>query len=392
MRDGLTFCIPTKNNLRYLKSCIESILDNSTCDNEIVVYVDGDEDGTSDWLRENKIKYLTNNLDTPRGIAYGYNRCIEAATTDTVCMFHADMYMAKGFDVAMLDNLKMPYTVVSGTRIEPPLHPAGREKIVKDFGMYPETFKKVEFDSYVEDLVVEHKGHTTKGIFAPWAIRKDDITEIGMHDEQFHSYHEDSDIFNRFILIGYKIVQSWEAFVYHLTCRGGQFQDGIESITKDEAFHVMKNNAARNYIRKWGTFVHNNEYQYPIISPKYDIAFMLKNGNMQLLELLEPWCSHMYTTETFKVIGRYWDYVEMEGSNTKFDLTQRIFTLDKFDIDTTDIVVEIDCEKLTQEDFDVIQKLPDIIKESGEIGSFELGSLKITITNMRTFEHDLIFN
>ena len=71
MRDGMTFCIPTKNNLRYLKSCIESIIGNSTCDNEIIVYVDADEDGTSKWLRENKIiagHYLQNQPAHPFGL------------------------------------------------------------------------------------------------------------------------------------------------------------------------------------------------------------------------------------------------------------------------------------------------------------------------------------
>jgi glycosyltransferase involved in cell wall biosynthesis len=137
----ITFCIPSKNNLRYLKNSINSIKENSMYENEIIVYVDADNDGTKEWLDTNNIKYLVNETDIPKGIAYGYNRCIEAATTPIVCMFHADMYMGQWFDDAILKHLK-PLSVVSGTRIEPPLHPKGLEKIVEDFGMYPEDFKK----------------------------------------------------------------------------------------------------------------------------------------------------------------------------------------------------------------------------------------------------------
>ena len=36
------------------------------------------------------------------------------------------------------------------------------------------------------------------------------------------------------------------------------------------------------------------------------------------------------------------------------------------------------------------QKLNDIVKDSGEIGEFELGNLKITINSLKTYEKDLI--
>jgi glycosyltransferase involved in cell wall biosynthesis len=46
MDNRITFCIPTKNNLRYLKNSIQSIKENSTYENDIVVFVDSDNDGT----------------------------------------------------------------------------------------------------------------------------------------------------------------------------------------------------------------------------------------------------------------------------------------------------------------------------------------------------------
>ena len=39
---------------------------------------------------------------------------------------------------------------------------------------------------------------------------------------------------------------------------------------------------------------------------------------------------------------------------------------------------------------EILQKLNDIIKDSGEIGEFELGNLKITINSLKTYERDLI--
>jgi GT2 family glycosyltransferase len=381
MVNRITFCIPSKDNLRYLKSSVTSIRENSSTDVDIIVYVDSDNDGTIKWLDENDVKYVVNESKTPKGIAYGYNRCIELAETNIVCMFHADMYMGKGFDNAILKHIK-PLTVVSGTRIEPPLHPEGHEKIVRNFGMYPEDFMKDEFDSFVGESIQTYSGKITNGIFAPWAVYKEDITSIGMHDERFHSYHEDSDIFNRFLLNGYDLTQTWEGFVYHLTCRGGQFQDGIEKVTKNEAFHRMKKNAANHYLRKWGSWIENDMYHHPILTPKYDIGFIIKNCNLQLLQVLEPWADTCY------VDFNYTDYLYIEKDNTFFDLNERVKPYDNEK--NNEILVEIDARNLNNDDFKIIQQLAKIIQDSGEVGRFTLGNLNIEIVRMNEYQTTLI--
>jgi len=382
MDKKITFCIPTKNNLRYLKNSIQSIKENSTYENDIVVFVDSDNDGTIEWLINNDITHLINYTNEPKGIAYGYNRCIEVANTPIVCMFHADMYMGKGFDVGILKYLK-PLSVVSGTRIEPPLHPQGLEKIVKDFGMYPEDFKKDDFNSYVSELVEHSKDKTTKGIFAPWAIYKEDITSIGMHDESFHSYHEDSDIFNRFILNDYDIIQTWEAYVYHLTCRGGQFQDGIEQVTKDEVFHKMKQSAFKNYIRKWGHFVKNNEYQYPILPHKYNVGFILKNANMETLSFFEPWCNNITVDmNEDDVIS----YIDKEQPNTNVSLKNKINSGV-----VNDVEVSFDISRMTQQHVNFIVDLCQILDANEmEVGKFNYDIFDIVVNKVKNYDSDLI--
>lgn len=379
----ITYCIPTKNNLRYLKNSINSIRENSSNEYDIVVFVDADNDGTIDWLNGNGIRYTTNDTDEPKGIAYGYNRCIEMAETPIVCMFHADMYMGKGFDTGILKYLK-PLSVVSGTRIEPPLHPKGLEKIVNDFGMYPEDFKKDEFDTFVQQTITQKQNVTTKGIFAPWAVYKEDITSIGMHDEYFHSYHEDSDIFNRFILNDYTIVQSWEAYVYHLTCRGGQFQDGVDKVTTDPAFHKMKNNAFRNYVRKWGSFVKNDEYQYPQIPHKYNVGFVVQNASKEALEFLEPWCSNIDVDLPLRFIN---EYINNEQPNTQTYLLNKINNTNS----KNDIVVTFDAQTLTNESIDFIVKLAEIFdaNELG-VGNYNFNPFTIEVKKVKYYENELI--
>jgi hypothetical protein len=191
-------------------------------------------------------------------------------------------------------------------------------------------------------------------------------------------------------LNGVKFIQTWEGFVYHMTCRGSRrfnpASGGAPGKDSPEWLHTTTVNM-RNFIRKWGTTIKHDQYMKPIISPKYNIGIKLKNGNLQLLELLEPWCDTIYTEETF-TIGRAQDYIEKEQENTLFDLSERAVPYDNEM--NNDILVEIDGMTFTQPDFGNIQQLADIIQDTDELGEFEIGNLKISIFNIESYERDLI--
>ena len=161
--EKITFCIPSKSNLRYLKTCIPSIRKNAyRDDHEIIVFVDSDEDGTLEWLEQVKEEYNIKYYVNPKlgkelyGIGKAYDYCIEKSTTDIFMIFHADMMLGKNADLNAYKQLKTK-SVVCATRVEPPLHPNGGEKILLDFGMWPEEFKKKEFDTYVNEHLEDTK-------------------------------------------------------------------------------------------------------------------------------------------------------------------------------------------------------------------------------------------
>ena len=73
----------------------------------------------------------------------------EYATHDRVMIFHADMYLCPEADEE-IDKLLKPGIVVSLTRIEPPLHPPGPEKILCDYGIEPEEFQEEELLNWIK--------------------------------------------------------------------------------------------------------------------------------------------------------------------------------------------------------------------------------------------------
>jgi glycosyltransferase involved in cell wall biosynthesis len=349
--EKITFCIPSKSNLRYLKTCIPSIRNNaSRSDHDIIIFVDSDEDGTIEWLEQVKDEYNLSYYVNPDlgkslfGIGKAYDYCIEKSTTDVFTIFHADMMLGKDADLKAFNHLK-PKTVVCATRIEPPIHPNNGEKILLDFGMWPEEFKEVEFNTYVEQHLEDDK--TTNGIFAPWMMYKSDFVALGGHDPILHSCREDSDLFNRMLLAGFEFVQPWNSLVYHLTGRGAGSFDGDSE--RHKKWQEDMNNSTLEFIKKWGTNVQHTPLMKPIVSPVYKKSVKISNSNPQLEQILNPW---------------------FNGGE--------------------DIIIEVNGNNFTQQDFNNIQQLNNIIKDNGDIGSFELGNLKITINSMDEYQNNLI--
>mgnify|MGYP003624246233 FL=1 len=394
---------PSRNNLKYLKWSYNSIRKNQgNHEVEICVADDFSNDGTFEWCIkmaevDANFKFITNQSGKRLGHTILYDRLINEVATSDVCMiYHADMYLCPGALDAIEKHLKEK-TIVSLTRIEPPLHPDGPEKILLDCGIEPEEFKEKELLQYIEDRLGQfNEVPTTEGIFAPWAFWKKDFQEIRGHDRLFAPQSkEDTDIFNRFHLNGIKFIQTWEGFVYHMTCRGSRFADGAERNPNGEVF--MKNRetdewlaqnqkSTKEFIRKWGHYCKHDSYMKPIVPPKYDIGFILKNCNGKLIEVLEPWCSTMYMKENEDAIRKH--YIIKEQPNTSFDLRNKILPYDNKK--QNEILVEIDGNIFNQQDFQILHQLPEILQDSGEAGEFEMGNLKITIISLTEQQHKLI--
>jgi len=392
----ISFIQPSRNNLKYLQWSYNSIRKNLGYRHEICWADDFSDDGTWDWMNEifkkdNNVKIMRNDGPTRLGHTILYDKLVDMATNDIVMIYHADMYACPNMDVEVLKHLERG-KVVSATRIEPPLHPDGPEKVLKDFGIEPEEFDELGLMSFLHDEKEHGEDKLTNGIFAPWAIYKDDFTSIGGHDPLYAPQSkEDSDIFNRFKLAGYEFIQTWQGFVYHMTCRGSRFKDGAMRNPAGQVFMKGRESSewlaqnlrsTRNFIRKWGHFVKHDSVLHPIVPPKYDVGFVVKNCDMNMLRELEPWCSTLYTD------CEYEDYIKEEQPNTKFDLFDRIkpFENEK----NNGIIIEFDCKQLNADNFQILVNLSEILQESGEVGVMELEIFKFDIKSLETYEKELI--
>ena len=350
----ISLIIPSYNNLRHLKNAYNSVRKYYTDKVELILIDDGSNDGTFEWLQSlNDPNSIIWREEKRLGHTILYDKGISKSTNDIVGILHADMYIAPNYVENILKHLK-PGKVVCATRVEPPLHPKGKEKIIKDFGLDFDSLKIDEFYSFAKEEMITSKDKTTKGMFAPWVIYKSDFEAIGGHDPGFAPFpYEDSDIFQRWILAGYELLQSRDALVYHLTCRGHRWNKEIGK--DDNEYETFRLNARAHFLKKWGFWMENDEWGYPILSPVFNKTLILTNVNEDLRTILEPW-------------GNGGD----------------------------DIIIEIDGSKFTQDDYRLLELLPRIIVNDNELYEeelpcdFKLGNMKLTINKLETHEKDLI--
>ena len=398
----ISFIQPSRNNLKYLKWSYNSIRKNLGYRHEICWADDFSDDGTWEWMQEiadkdKNVKIYRNEGPKRLGHTILYDTLVDISTNDIIMIYHADMYACPKLDEEILKHLE-PGKVVSATRIEPPLHPDGPEKVLEDFGIEPEEFREHELLKFVDEYNDRYFHHPTSGIFAPWAIYKDDFLSIGGHDPLYAPQSkEDSDIFNRFVLNGYELIQTWQGFVYHMTCRGSRFKDGAKRNPDGEVFMKGRESdewldqnvrSTRNYIRKWGCYVNHDNMLKPIVMPKYNVGFVVENCGLDEIRVLEPWCSDIYGDWVGHKGYHINKYIEEEQPNTTFNLSKKIHT--QHTNPTNDVIVRFDCSKITQNDFDVLQNISAILKDSGQIGILTHGNLEFEIRNLKTYEKDLI--
>jgi glycosyltransferase involved in cell wall biosynthesis len=348
----ISIVIPSHNNLRHLKNAYTSIKKHAP-EAEIVLYDDASTDETWEWITSlNDDKVIKLKSDTRVGHTILYDLGIKASTNDIVGIFHADMIMGPNYVENVIKHLRRG-KVVCGTRVEPPLHPAGPEKIIRNFGLDFDDLDIPAFEEFVITIQPIHNGETSKGMFAPWVIYKEDFESIGGHDWGFAPFpFEDSDIFQRWLLAGYDLIQSRDAFVYHLTCRGHKWTGEIGK--PDDYFKEAEAKARKYYIKKWGSWIQNDQFQHPILVPVYKKCALIYNYRPSPLD---DWFTAINPTNP----------------------------------EEYDVVVEFDMNQFPEQGFNIIAKLNEIVKDTNDTGTFEVANLKIRINSVEDRSKDLIF-
>ena len=273
--------IPTLNNLKYLKLCLESLKKNSKFNHEIIPHVNIGSDGTIDYLKKNNFKFTHTKENA--GICKGMNLAAKKATNNYLLYAHDDFYFCPNWDVILkkeVDSIGHNYFYLSGTMMH-------NGQINFDCGNSIEDFDEEKFlSNHKKYNYYDFQGST----WAPHLIHKDIWNKVNGFSEEFYpGTGSDPDLNMKLWKLGVRIFKGINDFkVYHFgSIVTRKFKGDPDIITETGS------RGAKIFLLKWGITIkffkkfilksdskYNGELSIPIKNFDYYYNFLLSKLNL----------------------------------------------------------------------------------------------------------------
>jgi GT2 family glycosyltransferase len=260
---NLSVIIVTYNGMRWIKKCIESVL-NSSVISEIIIVDNNSSDETTDFIKENfpqiilfeQSKNLGFGLANNIGMSYALNN-----DADFVFLLNQDAYL----QYETLSNLIKVHALNEDYAILSPIHLNGNgSKLDKNFSGYLKVNDKLIFDSL-------HKDYSQKIYNVPfvnaaaWLLPCKTLEIIGGFDPIFYHYGEDDNYCQRVLFHNMKIGIVPTTSIYH-----DRDSEKPPRITQEKEKLALKE---RYFKYKWANI--NVEAQEDIENKKKDLLILI---------------------------------------------------------------------------------------------------------------------
>jgi glycosyltransferase involved in cell wall biosynthesis len=264
--------IPTFNNLKYLKNCIESINKNSNFNNEIIPHVNEGSDGTIEYLKENKIRYTFSKYNS--GICKGMNMAAKLSKTDYILYAHDDFYFCPKWDLVLkkeVDKINHNEFYLSGTMVN-------NGQIKFDCGNTLESFNEKKLLKEIDTKnYFDFQGST----WAPHLIHKELWNRVGGFSEEFSpGTGSDPDLNMKLWRTGVRIFKGINDFkVYHFGSIVSRKYKNHPTIKTESG-----SRGAKIFLLKWGITINffkkfilcsDTKYIGKLNEPKINLQYIL---------------------------------------------------------------------------------------------------------------------
>ena len=401
--------VNTRDHVELLMKSLHDNLDGK--EHEIIVFIDSDNEDVYGYLKSIKkdffdLKIITHNVKPCIGYARNNNILVDIAKHDIISYLQSDMVICPHYDTNILSQLE-DNCILSSTRIEPPLHGYSDYTITEDFGTDPTVFDMDKWNKYSESA---KSNRAAEYFFAPITFYKKVWQDLGGYDTRFRRSREDSDLVQRCIQAGIKLIQTWEANVYHFTCTSSRGKNWFDPNNEEAKKRVELQKVAdgieiRRFLKKWGNFNHGEAKLN-----KLDVDLVIKDIarlNPMFVGQLEPFFSRVWlrSEEDKKVIvdmfknehdpanellgfsKEDWEFAKTFYNQTDFESIYQIG-----EPDTYNIKVEVNFTGVDPKQDLFLLNLTSLgsIIEPNEPGIYELGSARIDVQNVISTSQDQI--
>ena len=210
----ISIVIPNCNGRRFLATCFDSLRDQAFRKFEIILVDNGSTDDSVEFVRENYPEVRIIELRENKGFSVAVNEGIKQSKGEFVALLNndtkADPKWLKELFLALVRNPTIGFCASKILLLDKPkiIYACGNSLGISG--------NPVNIGIGEKDSAQFEKEKEVFGACAAAAIyRKSVLEDIGLFDEDFHSFYEDVDISFRAQLSGYKCLYVPTAVVYH---------------------------------------------------------------------------------------------------------------------------------------------------------------------------------
>ncbi len=255
MKKRVTIIILTWNGLHYTRQCLKSLRKNTAFeDYDVIVSDNGSQDGTPEYIRTLPwVKLIENGSNL--GFVKGNNVAIRQSDPESdVLLLNNDTEIEDQDWLSKMQETAYKDTSIGivGCRLKRP------NGILQHAGTYmpKELFWGQQIGSNEKDIGQYNRDREVEGVvFACVYIKREVLNTIGLLDEDYFSYFEDTDYCLKAKLAGYKVYCCGSTSVIHLENTSAE----VNQVRLSDFFFASQ----KIFKRKWEAYF-SNRYQHNI--------------------------------------------------------------------------------------------------------------------------------
>lgn len=238
-----TVVIPNWNGKKYLKECLESLLEQEGGAPEIILVDNGSDDGSVSFMKEHYPSVSLIEFQENTGFCKAVNAGIKAADTKYVILLNNDTKTDKLFVSRLEERMEQSEKIFSASA---KMMSMQEQEIVDDAGDYYCALGwayalgkgKKDCEAYAR----------TRKIFAACAgaaiYRREIFEKIGYFDENHFAYLEDIDIGYRARIYGFYNVFEPSAIVFHAgsATSGSKYNEFKVNFSSRNSVYIIRKN------------------------------------------------------------------------------------------------------------------------------------------------------
>lgn len=202
------------NGLHHLKKCLPTLIKINYPNYEIVVVDNYSNDGSLEYINKNypKCRVIQNKRNL--GFAGGNNVGYKKAKGGYILFLNNDTYVTKTFVTEMVNVLESDSSIAG---VQAKIYSMDHHNKLDSIGAFLTNTGFLYHYRYLQEDQVKYDKeiylYTAKG--ACMMFRKSIIEKVGLFDEDFFAYFEETDFCHRVWLAGYTVMYAPKAVIYH---------------------------------------------------------------------------------------------------------------------------------------------------------------------------------